>query len=295
MRMHEILLYRGCTTPVRLSEYESSTKIVLKELGVEATDLVNANCCGAQFVESLYPKAHAALSGRILALAEQQEKDILAICGACSGSLKHIKHSLDSNESIRKEVNGLLAHEGLKYTGNVKVKHLLQIFNEDIGYRALEKAIVRPYHGVRMAAHYGCHVTRPFEIVKVDDPENPTIIDRIIQITGATAVDYTSKTQCCGGPLLAMDEELATKIGAGKINNVIHAGALGLVTACAFCQIQLTQTQLGSESLVTNRIPIITLPQFLGYAMGLDYNDLGLFLNPISAHHTVFRTGEEVA
>ncbi|MFO8025734.1 MAG: hypothetical protein R6U90_11335, partial [Thiohalophilus sp.] len=42
-------------------------------------------------------------------------------------------------------------------------------------------------------------------------PENPTIIDRIIEIIGADQVNYTGKTRCCGGPLLAMDEEVATR------------------------------------------------------------------------------------
>ncbi|MFW9919320.1 MAG: heterodisulfide reductase-related iron-sulfur binding cluster, partial [Candidatus Thorarchaeota archaeon] len=83
----DLLLYRGCTTPVRLPSYEASTIAVLKKLGVNPIEFNDTNCCGAQYVESLSKSAFAAMSGRILALAEREGYDILAICGACSGSL----------------------------------------------------------------------------------------------------------------------------------------------------------------------------------------------------------------
>ncbi|TFG09795.1 hypothetical protein EU538_03940 [Candidatus Thorarchaeota archaeon] len=279
--MREFALYLGCTTPVRLPQYEASVKAVLEKFGIELTTMKDANCCGAQYVESLSRPAFAALSGRILALAEREGLDILAICGACSGSLKTVKHELDSDRYLRSEVNDLLKDEDLEYTGNVHVKHLLQIFQEDIGYNAIEEAIVRPYKGIRLAAHYGCHVTRPYEIVQVDDPENPTIIDRIIEIAGATAVDYVGKTRCCGGPMLAVDEPVANKIGMEKIENLQNVGVQGLVTACVFCEIQLTQVQFGEGLDPKNRVPVLSLPQFLGPAIGIDMNALGTYLNKI--------------
>jgi heterodisulfide reductase subunit B len=210
------------------------------------------------------------------------DRDILAICGACSGSLKTVKHELDTDEELRTEVNSILAEEGLKYTGTVEVKHLLQIFNEDIGYDAIKAAIVKPYNGVRLAAHYGCHVTRPPEIVHVDNPENPVIIDNIIEAAGAIPIDYTGKTRCCGGPMLAMDEEVANKIGLDKIKNIRYEKAEGIVTACVFCDIQLTQVQFGDLAGDEPKIPVLTLPQFLGSAMGINPDSLGIQLNKIS-------------
>ncbi len=280
--MKEYVLYTGCTTPVRLPSYEASVKAVLEKLGISIVEMADANCCGAQYVESTSHKAFLAMSGRILAIAEKMGLDILAICGACSGSLKTVKHELDHDEELRKEVNDLLKEEGLEYTGKIQVKHLLQIFNEDIGYDAIKSAVIRPYHGVRLAAHYGCHVTRPYEIVQVDDPQNPTIIDHIIELAGGTAVDYTGKTRCCGGPMLAMDEGVATKIGLDKIRNVREAKADGIVTACVFCDIQLTSVQFDESVESSERIPVLTLPQFLGKAIGIDEDSLGIEFNKIS-------------
>ena len=279
--MREFVMYTGCTTPVRLPAYEASIQVVLEKFGIRTSLMKDANCCGAQYVESLSHTAFCAMSGRILAIAESMGKDILAICGACSGSLKIVKHELDTDPALRDEVNKLLAEEGLKYTGTVEVKHLLQIFREDIGYDAIKAAIVRPYSGVRLAAHYGCHVTRPPEIVKVDDPENPTIIDKIIEITGATAVDYTGKTRCCGGPMLAMDQDVATKIGLDKIRNIRNEKVDGIITACEFCDIQLTSVQFDELNGDEPKIPVIPLPQFLGPAIGIDFDKLGIHLNKI--------------
>ena len=283
--MKEFALYTGCTTPVRLPAYEASVTKVLKKFGVKLIPMKDTNCCGAQYIESVSYNAFAAMSGRILAIAESIGRNILAICGACSGSLKIVKHELDNNEKLRAEVNSLLEDEGLKYTGTVEVKHLLQIFREDIGYDAIKAAIVKPYNGVRLAAHYGCHVLRPPDIVQVDDPENPTIIDHIVEIAGGVAVDYTGKTRCCGGPMLGIDEELANKIGTDKIDNIRAANVDGIITACEFCDIQLTQVQFGNGTEGKERIPVLPLTQYLGAALGIDTEALGISLNKISPEH----------
>ena len=280
--MKEFVLYTGCTTPVRLPAYERAVQVVLEKLGIKLTTMKDANCCGAQYIESVSHTAFSAMCGRILALAESMDLNILAICGACSGSLKHVKHDLDSNEELRNEVNDILEEEGLKYNGTVQVKHLLQIFREDIGYDAIKSAVVNPYKDIRLAAHYGCHVTRPEEIVQVDDAENPTIIDRIIEAVGGTPVDYTGKTRCCGGPLLAMDDEVGNAIGRDKIENIRAENADGIVTACVFCDIQLTQVQFGEGASDKPKIPCMTLPQLLGPAIGIDSESLGIQLNKIS-------------
>ncbi len=280
--MKDFALYRGCTTPVRLPSYEASVRQVLSKLGINLVDMDDANCCGSQYIESINHTAFAAMSGRLLAIAEKMDMDVLAICGACSGAMKTVKHELDHNKDLKQEVNEILAEEGLQYTGKAEVKHLLQIFSEDIGYVGIREAIVRPYNGIRLSAHYGCHVTRPEEIVQVDNAEHPTIIDRIIEIAGGIAVDYVGKTRCCGGPMLGMNENLASRIGRDKIENIRAEKVQGIITACEFCDLQLTQVQFGDEAGDLPKIPVMTLPQFLGPALGIDFDSLGIEMNKIS-------------
>lgn len=290
--MKEYLLYTGCTTPVRLPNYEASVKATLEKLGLNIMDFKDVTCCGAQYMESLNKRAFAAMSGRILALAEKHGNDILAICGACNGSLKHVKHELDHDEELRNEINELLKDEGLEYTGSVKVRHILEILRDDIGYDKIKELTVKPLGGVHLSAHYGCHVTRPMEIMHVDDPENPRVIDDIIEAIGGIAVDYPGKTRCCGGPMLAMDEELAGKIGMEKIQNVRSTGSEGIVTACVFCDIQLTQVQFGGDMSAGDRLPIITIPQLLGFVLGIENDLLGFDLNKISPDQILAKAQE---
>jgi len=277
----EYVLFRGCIAPVRLPAYEAATIVVLEKLGIEVSPLNNANCCGANYIESLNEKAFLALGGRILALAEKEGKDILAICGACSGSLKHAKKLIDRRKRVRTDVNELLAKEGLEYTKKVKVKHLLDVFEEDIAFDTLRAAITNQYAGVRMAAHYGCHLTREFDDMNNIEGAKPTIIDTIIRIAGGRPVEYPTKGRCCGAPILAMDEKLAGKVGMEKIRNVRDAGAAGIVTACSYCDIQLSQVQFGGR-LEKSRIAVMTLPQFLGPALGILDDELGMHMNRTS-------------
>jgi heterodisulfide reductase subunit B len=279
--MKEYVLFRGCVTPVRLPAYEAATIAVLDKLGINVSPLNNTNCCGAQYIESLNENAFLALGGRILALAENEGKDILAICGACAGSLKHVKMLLDRRKRARADVNSLLEREGLQYTRKVEVKHLLDVFEQDISLSSLESAITNPYANIRLAAHYGCHVTRPFDYMNSISGKTPTIIDSIIRVAGGWPVNYEGKFRCCGAPLLAMDDKLASKVGMEKIRSIKEAGAEGIVTACAYCDIQLSQVQLGGR-LEKSRIPVMTLPQFLGPALGILDGELGMHMNRIS-------------
>ena len=82
--------------------------------------------------------------------------------------------------------------------------------------------------------------------------------------------------------MLAMDQEVANKIGLDKIKNIRSERAQGIVTACVFCDIQLTQVQFGDTAGNEPKIPVLTLPQFLGPALGINFDKLGIQLNKIS-------------
>ena len=278
--MKKILLFRGCTVPVLLPAYEAATNLVLEKFGIKTVTLNKANCCGSQYIEAINSKAFLALNGRILALAETKGLDVLALCGACTRSLKSTKHLLDSDKKAKNEVNSLLRDEGIEYTGSANVKHLLDVIQEDIGLLTLKRAIINPYSGIRLAVHYGCQVIRPHGALNLENSKTPTVVEDIIKLAGGISIDHEGKNRCCGGPLSTMDKQLAGKIGREKIANIRDAGAKGIITVCAYCVMQLTHVQFGSKTGKT-RIPVLTLPQFLGPALGILDDDLGFQMNRI--------------
>jgi heterodisulfide reductase subunit B len=167
------------------------------------------------------------------------------------------------------------------YNGSIKVKHLLDVIQEDIGLLSLKRAISNPYAGIKLAVHYGCQVLRPSGALNLASSETPTILESIIKLAGGIPVDYESKNRCCGGPLSTIDKKLASKIGREKISSIRTAGAEGIITPCAYCVIHLTHAQFGNRTAKT-KIPVLTLPQFLGPALGILDDDLVIQTNRIS-------------
>ena len=82
--------------------------------------------------------------------------------------------------------------------------------------------------------------------------------------------------------MLGMNENLASRIGRDKIKNIRAEKVQGIITACEFCDLQLTQVQFGDEAGDLPKIPVMTLPQFLGPALGIDFDSLGIEMNKIS-------------
>ncbi|MFO8164617.1 MAG: heterodisulfide reductase-related iron-sulfur binding cluster, partial [Desulfatiglandales bacterium] len=86
-------LFLGCTIPARLTQYESSSRAVLKKLGVELVDIAAFNCCGYP-VRNIDFKASVLASARNIALAEQKDLPMLILCKCGFGTLTYADHIL---------------------------------------------------------------------------------------------------------------------------------------------------------------------------------------------------------
>ena len=106
-------LFLGCQIPVRLKQYESSSRAVLERFGVGLVDIEEFNCCGYP-LRNIEFKAFLLSSARNLALAEKKKLDVMALCKCCYGSLKKADYFMQENASLKKEVNKTLEKEGLK-------------------------------------------------------------------------------------------------------------------------------------------------------------------------------------
>ncbi|RLE45452.1 MAG: CoB--CoM heterodisulfide reductase subunit B, partial [Candidatus Methanomethylicota archaeon] len=201
--------YFGCWVPARLNQYDLSTRVIARKLGIELIDLEGAGCCGAVLIRSVNFKTNLMMSARILALAENMGLDLLVLCNGCYESLIEAKNLVKTNENFREEVNTLLkSTDNLIYEGNKKVKHLIQVLYDDIGIEKLRDEIKKPLDELRVAVHYGCHILRPSDRLKFDDAENPKILDELVEVTGAKSIYWPLKLWCCGSPILAIDRNL---------------------------------------------------------------------------------------
>ena len=275
-------LFLGCQIPVRLKQYEISSKAVLERLDVGLVDIEEFNCCGYPF-RNIEFKAFLLASARNLSLAEKKKLDVITLCQCCYGTLKKANFLLRENASLRKEVNVVLGREGLFYEGKVEVKHLLSVLHQEVGVEAIKKKIAKTFKGLKIAAHYGCHVLRPSQVVRFDDPVRPSIFDQLVEATGAKSIAWPMQLECCGAPLWGVHDELSTEITLKKLKNGRESGADYLCTACTYCQIQFdtVQQMILSQRGLNHPLPSILYPQLLGLSMGINSETLGLKMNKI--------------
>jgi heterodisulfide reductase subunit B len=276
--MMKFALFIGCNIPARLSQYESSAKAVLKALGVEFVDIEEFNCCGYP-LKNIDHEAFVLSAARNLALAAREGLDIMSLCKCCYGGLKKANHLLKEDVSLREEVNKILrSSDGLQYDGNIEVKHLLSILYHDVGIQAIKEKIEKSYSGLNIATHYGCHALRPSKIVAFDDPVEPSLFDQLVEATGATSVGWDTKLECCGAPLLGINDDLSMDLTEKKLADGKKSGAHYLCTACPYCQMQFDTVQKriraarGSEY----QLPSILYTQLLALRMGVEKELLGL-------------------
>jgi heterodisulfide reductase subunit B len=275
-------VFLGCAIPSRFNNYESSMRAVAKALGIELIDFEGASCCGTVVLKSIDESSWLSLSGRNIALAEQRGHDIVTPCNGCFGSLKDTNHVLHDDAKYRAKVNSVLKPLGLEYTGKAKIRHFVEVLYEmkdDI-----QKRIVRPLDGLKVAFHPGCHLIRPSNVAGFDNPELPRKVDELIELTGAKSVHWNLKLRCCGSPLLIASESVAQRILQEKMISANGAGANCVVTNCPACHTQFDIQQLGLKDDAGNslELPALFVTQVLGVAMGIDPEPLGFELNRVS-------------
>jgi len=278
-------LFLGCHIPARLNQYESSARAVLETLGVEPVGMEAFNCCGYP-IRNLDFETFVLLSARNLALAAKEDLNILSLCKCCYGSLKKADHLLKEDASLRRAVNETLRKEGLAYEGGIEVKHLLSVLYHDVGVTTIKEKIRRPFEGLKIATQYGCHALRPSKIVQFDDPVAPSIFDELVEATGAESIGWPMKLDCCGAPVLGVNDRLSADLTDRKLKDARRSGADYICAACTYCHLQFDTVQktMRAKRRDGDFLPSVLYPQLLGLSMGQSEETLGLKMNQMPIH-----------
>jgi heterodisulfide reductase subunit C len=131
--------------------------------------------------------------------------------------------------------------------------------------------------GLKIAVHYGCHMMRPANRLRFDDPLHPEKYDLLVRALGAESVPYETKMLCCGSGLgFTGSQEEATMMLRRKLKDL--SGRVDALTAvCPACFIQYDQRQFILQRQGERfNLPVFTYPELLGLAMGIPGEELGL-------------------
>ena len=271
--------YPGCSLERNASAYQQSITAVAKPLDMEFIEVEDWNCCGATEYSSIDALPAAALIGRNLAIAAQQNSQVVAPCSACFLNLKKIDHYMSAAPEWAEKINIALAAGGLHYEpGSVKARHLLDVVINDVGYDAVAEHVTRPLYNLRVANYYGCMIARPGGLESFDDAEFPTSMDKLVEVLGAKSVNFPMKTHCCGGHMTQISENTALSMIHSVLKNAVDNQADIIVTTCPMCHLNLDGYQ-GSvnRNFGTNyNIPILYYTQLMGLAFGIPEAELGI-------------------
>jgi heterodisulfide reductase subunit B len=279
--MMKYAMFLGCNIPARVTQYEASARAVLRQVDVELVDIREFNCCGYP-MRNTDQRSFLFSSAVNLALAEKAGLDVMALCKCCFGSLKEAQHILKEEGDLQTEIDRLLAQRGLQYSGKPQIKHFLSVLYHDVGLDTLKSKIDRQYKGFKIATHYGCHALRPSKITQFDDPVAPTIFDKLVEVTGAESVDWNNKLECCGAPVLGVNDDLSMNLTERKLAGGSKADADYLCSACPYCHLQFDAVQkMMASKNGDDPLASVLYPQLLGLCMGIDEKTLGIGMNQL--------------
>lgn len=295
--MKKYLLYPGCSMEYSARAYSDSLQAVSKPLGLSLKEIEDWNCCGATEYLGISVTPAYALIARNLAIAAKSTnsaKQLVAPCSACYLNLAKTDHYMLEQPKLGQMVNEALAAGNLSYVpGSLKVRHLLDVVLHDVGLDAVEKCVVQPLAGLRLAPYLGCMLARPDYDHRWSDHDFPMELDHLLARLGAEVVDFPLKTECCGGHMTQIGPDTAFELLRRLIASADEHQADAIVTVCPMCQLNLDayQGEMNQYFKTNYHMPILFFTQLMGLAFGIDAKELGFGLELVSARNVLDAVG----
>ena len=256
----KVSYFPGCTLKNKAKDLDLYAYKSAEALGVTLEEIENWQCCGGVFTTAKNEVATKLSSVRALKEAFSKEQPLVTVCSACHNVIKQTNHAMQTDKEFADKANRYMNEEN-NYLGEAEVYHYLEMLRDLVGFDALKEKVVNPLAGKKIAAYYGCLLLRPGSIMKMDDPENPTIMEDFIKALGAEPVIYAKRNECCGGYVSVESPELAKKNSNAVVTNAIAQGAEMIITACPLCKYNLVKN--GSD------IPVVYITEILAEALGV--------------------------
>ncbi len=258
-----------------------SVQTVCAELDLQLETIPDWNCCGASLGHvggGELPRI--ALSARNLALSAQAHpgQDLVTACPGCWLATREASERLRQDEDLMRDTQEALAAGGLRVRAEQRVRRLVDVLVEDVGYEEIGRHVRRPLQGLKVAGYVGCQSSRPVGVAG-DSTENPTHLDRLVEALGGEPVpSYEKKVQCCGGAL-ALSEPARSE---GLLRGILEAARDHevdlVVTPCPLCQLHLEvyQQRLARSGGTRPAMPVVCATSLMAVAFGRSAREAGL-------------------
>ena len=256
----KVSYFPGCTLKNKAKDLDAYAYRSAEALGVTLEEIENWQCCGGVFTTAQNEVATKLSSVRALKEANDKSQPLITVCSACHNVIKQTNHAMQTNKAFSDKVNRYMGEDG-GYNGEAQVYHYLEMLRDLVGFDKVKECVVNSLKGKKIAAYYGCLLLRPNKVMRMDDPENPTIMEDLIRALGADAVVYAKRNECCGAYVSLESPESAKRNASSIIQNAKAAGAEMIITACPLCKYNLDK--------YTTDIPVVYFTELLAEALGV--------------------------
>jgi heterodisulfide reductase subunit B len=251
--------FPGCASLSSAAEYDRTAREAARLLDIELVEPPGWTCCGASAAHATDKELAHEMPMSTLSTIEKMGLDtVTSPCSNCFARLKAAEYTNRQNGSPR--------DESAEASSSVQVQHLVDTIMERVTPEEIARRVKQPLQNLKVACYYGCLITRPSQITGAEHAEYPMKMDRMIRALGAETVEWSGKTDCCGGALSLTQTSLALEMSRKVIDNARDCGAEAIVTMCPLCHMNLDARQ---ESLGLDReIPILHATQLMVLAFG---------------------------
>ena len=272
----------GCMISVKYPQFEAAVRKTMPKVGMKLVDLEGFTCCPDPiYFKSSDKLTWLTIAARNLCIAEEAGMDIITMCSGCTATLSETRYHLAHDEELKKRVNQRLKKIGKQYKGTISVRHIVTVLRDDIGIDKVAESVVKPLEGLRVAVHYGCHLLKPSKIMQVDDPDRPTILEKLLQAIDAEPVQHEANLLCCGKA--CMEPDMPVQMTYDVLDSIKRSDVdcMGLICPTCFDAFDLGQIKIARQFKTKFDIPIIYYFQLLGLAQGLSPEEVGLNMHKI--------------
>jgi heterodisulfide reductase subunit B len=280
----KVSYYPGCTLKSNAKNFEDSALCSLKELGLDVQELNRWNCCGTVYslaADDLM--RHLASVRNLIRVKEANADSVMTLCAMCYNTLKRVNEKVKADPEGLEKIHKFMNEEKIAYSGDVKVRHLLELLRDDVKFEAIAKKVRKPLRDLKVASYYGCLLVRPKDI-GLDDMENPTILDDLTAVLGATPVDFPYKTECCGAYLTVDKPATVAERTFSILSAARSRGAEVVSVSCPLCAFNLDHRQKDTANRYSEfkKMPILYFTQLMAIALGCGEESLRLDLHYVN-------------
>ena len=271
--------YPGCSLHSTAAEYDISFRAVCEKLDIELQEIGGWICCGTSPAHSTSQLLSLALPLENLRLAGADGfGKVVAPCAACFSRLKHAQHETAADPELGKQLTQVI---DAPLPQGVSVVHPLEIFDtSEIG-----RAVTTTLPGMKVVCYYGCLLTRPPKVMQFDECEYPMSMDHLLRALGITTLDWSYKTDCCGGAFALTETDVVLKLTHDILEDAKAVGANAIAAACPLCHANLDtrQAEVEQQYEASYSIPVFYFTQLMGLALGILPDRLGIQRHFVSA------------